>query len=55
MYVLGWIPHQVARYFNGALEGDFTVVHWDQRGAGKSNPPDFDESTMTFLQFISYL
>lgn len=43
----------VAHYFNGALENDFVVVHWDQRGAGKSNPPDFDERTMTFEQFIS--
>lgn len=42
----------VARYLNGDLEKDFVVVHWDQRGAGKSNPRDFDESTMTFQQFI---
>lgn len=42
----------VARNFNGALEKDFVVVHWDQRGAGKSNPPDFDEQTMSFQQFI---
>jgi pimeloyl-ACP methyl ester carboxylesterase len=42
----------IARHFNGGLEKDFVVVHWDQRGAGKSNPPDFDESTMTFRQFF---
>lgn len=42
----------VARYFNGDLEKDFIVVHWDQRGAGKSNPPGFDERTMTFEQFL---
>lgn len=42
----------VARYFNGALEDHFTVVQWDQRGAGKSNPTDFDESSMTFQQFL---
>ena len=42
----------VARYFSADLEKYFVVVHWDQRGAGKSNPRDFDESTMTFQQFI---
>ena len=42
----------VACYFNGELEKDFVVVHWDQRGAGKSNRRDFDESTLTFQQFI---
>jgi pimeloyl-ACP methyl ester carboxylesterase len=42
----------VARYFNSNLEEEFIVVHWDQRGAGKSNPKDFDESTMTVEQFI---
>ena len=43
----------VAHHFNGDLEKDFVVVHWDQRGAGKSNPKDFDEQTMTLEQFIS--
>jgi len=36
----------------GRLEERFVVVHWDQRGAGKSNPRDFDESTMTFERFL---
>ena len=36
-----------------ALERDFVVVHWDQRGAGKSNPPDFDSASMTLEQFLS--
>ena len=36
-----------------ALERDFVVVHWDQRGAGKSNPPDFDPATMTLDQFLA--
>lgn len=35
------------------LERDFVVVHWDQRGAGKSNPANFDQTTMTFEQFLS--
>lgn len=34
------------------LEEWFVVVHWDQRGAGKSNRGRFDESTMTVQQFI---
>ena len=35
-----------------ALERDFVVVHWDQRGAGKSNPRDFDLATMTLERFL---
>lgn len=35
-----------------ALERDFAVVHWDQRGAGKSNPRGFDPATMTLGQFL---
>lgn len=35
-----------------SLEADFVVVHWDQRGAGKSNPRDFDPATMTLEQFL---
>ena len=42
----------VARHYNSDLEKDFVVVHWDQRGAGKSNPKDFDESTLTLSQFV---
>jgi pimeloyl-ACP methyl ester carboxylesterase len=36
----------------GDLERIFVVVHWDQRGAGKSNPPDFDPATMTLERFL---
>ena len=43
----------VARYFNHKLEAEFIVVHWDQRGAGKTNPRDFDVGTMTVEQYIS--
>ncbi len=42
----------IARHFNGALEDAYVVVHWDQRGAGKSNPADFDETSMTFQQYL---
>ncbi len=43
----------VARYYNSNLEKEFIVVHWDQRGAGKSNDKDFDEKTMTVEQFVN--
>lgn len=38
---------------NKDLETEFIVVHWDQRGSGKSNPRNFDESSMTLERFIS--
>ncbi len=31
----------------------FVVVHWDQRGAGKSYSPDIPKSTMVVDQFVS--
>jgi pimeloyl-ACP methyl ester carboxylesterase len=43
----------VARHFNSELEQHFIVVHWDQRGSGKSNPHHFDEQTMTFDRFLN--
>lgn len=43
----------VAYNLDAELEKYYVVVHWDQRGAGKSNPPGFDEGTMTYEQFIS--
>lgn len=43
----------IARHFNQELEKDFIVVHWDQRGAGKSNPQNFNEKTMTFDQYLA--
>ncbi len=42
----------VGRAFNRSLESEFIVVHWDQRGAGKSNPRDFDEQTMTIERYV---
>ena len=42
----------VARHYNGSLESEFVVVHWDQRGAGKSNHRGFDPSSMRFEQFV---
>lgn len=43
----------LAHATTSALERDFVVVHWDQRGAGKSNPRDFDPATLTLAQFLS--
>ncbi|AXJ00570.1 Pimeloyl-ACP methyl ester carboxylesterase [Cyclonatronum proteinivorum] len=39
-----------AHAFGRELEEHFIVVHWDQRGAGKSNTADFDEASLTFEQ-----
>ena len=43
------------RLFNAPLEKSFTVVYWDQRGAGKSFHPDIPRSSMTVEQFVSDL
>jgi pimeloyl-ACP methyl ester carboxylesterase len=43
------------RYFNAPLEDCFTVVYWDQRGAGKSFHPGIPRSSMTVEQFIADL
>ena len=43
------------RRCNAPLEQHFTVVHWDQRGAGKSFDPHIPRSSMTLAQFVSDL
>lgn len=43
------------RGFNSVLEKSYTVVYWDQRGAGKSFDPDTPRSSMTVEQFIADL
>ena len=43
------------RYFNAPLEKSFTVVYWDQRGAGKSFDPAIPRSSMTVEQVLSDL
>jgi pimeloyl-ACP methyl ester carboxylesterase len=43
------------RRCNAALEKRFTIVYWDQRGAGKSFDRDIPRSTMTVERFISDL
>jgi pimeloyl-ACP methyl ester carboxylesterase len=43
------------RYFNSSLEKTFTVVYWDQRGAGRSFSRDTPEASMTIERFIADL
>ncbi|NIR46766.1 MAG: alpha/beta hydrolase [Gemmatimonadetes bacterium] len=43
----------MAHVFGHGLEQDFLVVHWDQRGAGKSYDPDLPVETMNVEQFLS--
>lgn len=43
------------RYFNAPLEKSFTVVYWDQRGAGKSFHRGISRASMTVDQFVSDL
>jgi pimeloyl-ACP methyl ester carboxylesterase len=49
----GWGETALFRHFNAPLETCFTVVYWDQRGAGKSYYPTISASAMTVEQFIS--
>ena len=46
-------PEMPFSHVNAALEKDFVVVQWDQRGAGKSYSPSIPESSMTIEQFVS--
>lgn len=41
----------LVRHFNAALEDYYTVVIWEQRGAGMSYSPFIDDRTMTIDQF----
>jgi pimeloyl-ACP methyl ester carboxylesterase len=43
------------RHFNAALETDFTVVYWDQRGAGKSASPRIPIGSLTVERFLADL
>ncbi|BDS08238.1 putative aminopeptidase YbaC [Oceaniferula spumae] len=46
------IPEMPVAHLNRGLQRDFTVVHWDQRGAGKSYHKDIPMDSMTIDQFI---
>ncbi len=43
------------RYYNAPLERSFTVVYWDQRGAGKTFDADTPIESMTVAQIVSDL
>jgi pimeloyl-ACP methyl ester carboxylesterase/membrane protease YdiL (CAAX protease family) len=43
------------RHFNATLERHFTVVHWDQRGTGKSFDCHIPRSSMTLDRFVADL
>ena len=43
------------RHFNAPLEQHFTIVHWDQRGTGKSFDRNIPKSSMTVERFIADL
>ncbi len=46
------IPEMPFSHVNAALERDFTVVHWDQLGAGKSYRPGLPPDRMTVENFV---
>ena len=46
------LPEMPFSHVNAELERDFTVVHWDQRGAGKSYRADIAPETMNVEQFV---
>ncbi len=43
----------IARFFDTELVKHFVVVHWDQRGAGKSFSPDIPPESMKREQFVA--
>ena len=46
-------PEMPFSHLNAALEKEFVVVHWDQRGAGKSYSSGIPASSMNIEQFVS--
>ncbi|MGA2203709.1 MAG: alpha/beta hydrolase [Terriglobales bacterium] len=49
----GFSEMRFFRHFNAPLEKSFTVVHWEQRGTGKSFDCKIPKSSMTVEQFIA--
>lgn len=48
----GFPETNLFRYFNSSLERTFTLVYWEQRGAGKSFASNLPESEMTIERFV---
>jgi pimeloyl-ACP methyl ester carboxylesterase len=51
----GLTESSLFHHFAAPLEKDFTIVYWDQRGAGKSFNRKIPRSSMTVEQFIADL
>jgi len=51
----GFSETRLFRHFNSDLEKRFTVVYWDQRGAGKSFDRTIPRSSMMVEQFVADL
>lgn len=54
LYLHGGLPeHFLSERYPTGLENDFTIVWWEQRGAGLSYSPGIPPETMTLEQFIA--
>ena len=51
----GGAERPLFRYFNSELEQHFTVVYWDQRGAGRSFDPKADRHGLTVARHLADL
>lgn len=51
----GFTETTLFRHFNAPLEKRFTLVYWDQRGAGKSFDPGIPRSSMSVERFLADL
>lgn len=49
----GYTEMALFRIYNRALDNDYVVVHWDQRGAAASYDPSIPVSSMNIDQFVS--
>lgn len=47
------LPEMPFSHVNAALERDFTVVYWDQLGAGRSYNPDIPPKKLTVKRFVA--